>query len=188
MHTRVSECTHAHTYASCTHTGTTACILSPSRAWCFRPWNLWAANAQVTQFLGQWVCLHASLRGSASPKRDVPCSPRGTYQDGEEMPMLCPLPPDPKFPNWRAELISATVARSQLKPTQKELCPSIRLRTGKGGWFRAKEPGFGSHSIRKCPSLSISLRFVQFMSYFEELKRERNLTPTLLASTSLSPV
>lgn len=82
----------------------------------------------------------------------------------------------------------ALVERSKLKPIQKELRSSTHLRWGKGGWFRAKEAGFGSHSIRKCPSLSISLRFVEFMSYFEESKRQRNLTSTLLVSISLSPV
>lgn len=80
------------------------------------------------------------------------------------MPTLRPLPPNPKFPNGRAELISALVDRSKLKRIQKELRPSIHLRWGKGGCFRAKEAGFGSHCIRKCPSLSISLRFAQFMS------------------------
>lgn len=99
--------------------------------------------------------------------------------------MLCPLPPNPRILIEKAELISALFDRWKLKPMQKELCPSIHLRWGKGGWFTAKEVAFGGHSFRKCPSLSISLRFAQFMSWFEELKRNRKPTWPVLRSLLL---
>jgi hypothetical protein len=67
------------------------------------------------------------------------------------------------------------VDRSKEKPLQKEFCPSIHLRGGKGGWIRARAAAFGSHNVRKYPFVSISLRFTQFMSRFEKLKRNRKI-------------